>query len=95
MILKGRYDTNNYKVPGKYCDPMAIVLDTIWLDGDLGDESVIDDNGWFGAVRYGRRILSWNSQGFISSSRFDTVTEAESFMTELEADWHDDEEVLA
>lgn len=83
MLLKDGTDTTEYERPGRYCDQMAIVLDSLYMQGDDGDAMVEVGNG-AGYIRYGRRILSWSYTGFLSSSRFDTVEEAESFMNDLD-----------
>lgn len=85
MILtdeQGSRDTREEVTrPGPYCDGMAMVLDRLYMDGDFGIryESTPDGGG---AVQYGRRVLYWDSNGFISSQRYASLDQADAALNE-------------
>jgi hypothetical protein len=67
--------------PGRYCDRMAYVIDVAC--DPTGDDEV--SMGIFGdyAVRFGRRVLVVDGQGFVSAVRYASVDEASAAMDEL------------
>lgn len=75
----------------KFESPMAAyVYDRLLMNGDTGDDET--DNGagdW--AVRYGRRILLGNDQGFVGLERFEDVDTARAYMVALRGDWETDD----
>lgn len=75
MILKDGTDTRETR--RAYDDPMAIYLDHAFLGGDPGDDLITFDEVGEGVARYGRRLLSWDSQGFIYYRRCKDATEAQ------------------
>lgn len=84
MLLKDGTNTRQeVQGPGKYCDEMAVILDSLYLNGDDGDSSVAIGEG-IGYTRHGRRVLSWSDVGFLISTRFNSAQEAESFMNDQE-----------
>ena len=78
--------------PGRFEgeSPMCAYLYELSMNGDTGDDEVYRDGDW--SLRYGRRILCGNSQGFVSLVTFSTLSEACAVMDELHTAWEGDDE---
>jgi hypothetical protein len=67
--------------PGRYCDRMAYIIDC-FADAQ-GDEEVSEGFGGDYHSRFGRRILTIDTAGFVECERYDTVAKAEEEMRRL------------
>lgn len=74
--MSGLLETySNYST--KFSSPMACyVHDYVMGNGDNGDEDWSNPNSGEGAARFGRRILTWRSDGFINLITYDDEQEA-------------------
>ena len=71
--MRENYDTHF----GKFDSPMAAFLfERVMMNGDFGDDEYSDGDGTWG-IRYGRRVLEGDSQGFVYYVKFDTELAAE------------------
>lgn len=61
---------------GKYDAPMAVYLEGLWLDGNTGDEYAANSDLGESIVRYGKRILWTDPQGFVRIVNHQTELEA-------------------
>lgn len=66
---------------GKFSSAMASYLYDLMMRGDEGDDWETDSEAtgdW--VIRYGRRILFGDSQGFVDCDKFDGIEEAKEAM---------------
>lgn len=85
MILKNGVSTIAGSRPERYCSPIAAYLDSLWSSGKTGDEAVFS-NGLERYVRYGRRVLRSDSEGYMFVWRFTTQLFASQYMSRIRDD---------
>jgi len=77
---------------GKYCDPMAFVLDHLTTAGGWTPDEEASLPGWGEfCARFGRRLLRIDSQGLVSSARYKKAWEAQRAFKMVTRDWEYDE----
>jgi len=77
---------------GKFSSRMAAYLWDLSLDGFGGDDFVANVDWGEGCERYGRRVLCWDSKGFVDVDTYPTVKAAEYAMEEYAAFVADDDD---
>lgn len=90
MILTDGTEIRNDDIRHKFGCAMAEYLYGLDPDEQGGD---VQFSGWFG--RFGKRILTEDSMGFVFCEKFETVEQAQEVFDEwLEAEANDDEAEL-
>jgi hypothetical protein len=88
-MLEDAYET--VAMPGKYCDPMAYVLDNSLAACDADDELSLGLGGDYYA-RYGKFVLHIDDRGFVESWSFKSKVLAGVEMELLRHDWRDEDD---
>lgn len=94
MITRDGYTINRETARHKFGgDPMAEYLHLLSMDGQEDDQTG-DATEWnYWAARFGRRILTTDSQGFVSQYRYASEDEAKTDFAEMcDAYWRDSSE---
>lgn len=72
---------------GKYDEPITSFIDHHLSEFSFGDEDESDGQG-NGAMRIGRRVYSWDDQGFQETRTFATVADAESWFADYRESYY-------
>ena len=90
--MNGLLETYSTDWSTKFSSPMARYINGQVLGhGDYGDEDWSDPDLSEGAARYGRRVLSWDSQGFVDLATYATEDEAREAFAASQPVWEDED----